>query len=200
MQLPYTPALPVLTDRLVLREFRPDDFDALLLFQSDPDNVRYVPFAPRTPEDMATALDRKLSGTSLAADGDHLDLATALHDGTLVGDLVVFLHGVEHGTVEVGWIFGPAHGGRGYATEAVRALLDLVFTGLQARRVVARLDERNTASSKLCERLGMRLEARLVENEVFKGELSNELNYALLRREWMDLAGNVTAVGDVLAT
>jgi RimJ/RimL family protein N-acetyltransferase len=50
--------------------------------------------------------------------------------------------------------------------------------------VIARLDDRNTTSARLCERLGMRLEARLVENEVFKGELTTELDYAILNREW----------------
>lgn len=186
MRLPYTPDLPVRTERLELREFRADDYDALLAFHSDPDNVRYVPFAARTPEDMRVALDRKRGGTSLTGDGEgeHLDLAAVLHDGTLVGDLVVMLHSVVHDTVEVGWIFDPAHGRRGYATEAVRALLDLVFTGLGARRAVARVDARNAASSRLCERVGMRQEGHLVENEVFKGELSSEYDYGLLAREW----------------
>ncbi|MBK5306281.1 MAG: GNAT family N-acetyltransferase [Frankiaceae bacterium] len=184
MQLPFTPQLPVRTDRLILREFRPGDVDALLPFHSDPGNVLYVPFNARTPEEMQVALERKIAGTSIAADGDHLDLAVTLQDGTLVGDLVTFVHALEHGTVEVGWIFDPAHGGRGYATEAVRAMLHLVFTGLQARRAVARVDERNTASRRLCERLGMRQEAHLVENEVFKGGLSSEIDFALLSREW----------------
>jgi RimJ/RimL family protein N-acetyltransferase len=184
MQLPYTPVLPVRTERLVLREFRADDFDALLPFHSDPGNVLYVPFEARTPEQMQSALEKKIAGTTLAAAGDHLDLAVALHDGTVVGDLVVMLHAVEHGTVEVGWIFDPAHGGHGYATEAVRAMLDLVFTGLKARRAVARVDERNSASLRLCERVGMRREAHLVENEVFKGDLSSEIDYGLLSREW----------------
>ena len=184
MELPYTPALPIRTDRLVLREFRDDDFDALLVFHSDPANVLYVPFPPRTPDDMRVALDKKIAGTSLTGPGEHLDLAVTLHDGTVVGDLIVMLHAVEHDSVEVGWIFDPAHGGRGYATEAVRALLDLVFSGLRARRAVARVDARNTASLRLCARVGMRQEAHLVENEVFKGELSSEIDFALLSREW----------------
>jgi RimJ/RimL family protein N-acetyltransferase len=184
MQLPFSPVLPVRTERLLLREFRADDFDALLPFHADPGNVLYVPFEARTPEQMQTALEKKIAGTTLAGAGDHLDLAVTLHDGTVVGDLVVMLHAVEHGTVEVGWIFDPAHSGRGYATEAVRAMLDLVFTGLQARRAVARVDARNTASLRLCERVGMRQEAHLIENEVFKGELSSELDFGLLSREW----------------
>jgi RimJ/RimL family protein N-acetyltransferase len=188
VRLPFTPELPIATERLLLREFRADDLDALLPFHSDPANVRYVPFEPRTPAQMQVALDKKIAGTTLTGPGDHLDLAVVLQGRGLVGDLVVMLHAVEHGTVEVGWIFDPAHGGRGYATEAVRALLDLVFTGLQARRVVARVDERNTSSRRLCERLGMRAEAHLVENEVFKGELSSEVDYAMLSREWSPAA------------
>jgi RimJ/RimL family protein N-acetyltransferase len=184
VDLPYTPALPVRTERLVLREFREDDYDALLRFHSDPGNVLYVPFEARTPDEMRVALDKKIAGTTLAGAGDHLDLAAALHDGTVVGDLIVMLHAPEHDTVEVGWIFNPAHGGRGYATEAVRAMLDLVFTDLKARRTVARVDARNTASLRLCQRVGMRQEAHLVENEVFKGTLASRIDFGLLSREW----------------
>jgi hypothetical protein len=65
VRLPYTPDLPVRTERLMLREFRPDDYDALMAFHSDPGNVLYVPFEARTPESMQVALERKLGGTSL---------------------------------------------------------------------------------------------------------------------------------------
>ena len=91
---------------------------------------------------------------------------------------------MDHQTLEIGYIFAPAMGGRGYATEAVRALVDLAFGPIGARRIIARVDARNRPSSALLERLGFRLEAHLVENEWFKGELSSELDYALLSREW----------------
>jgi len=186
VRLPYVPDLPVVTERLRLREFRPDDFDALLRAQSDQDNVRFVPYEPRTPEQMRTALERKIEGRALSAPGDHLDLAVELHDGTVVGDLVAMLHAVEHQTLEVGWIFDPGHAGAGYATESVRAMFAMLFDGAGARRLVARVDERNATSRRLCERLGMRLEAHLVDNEWFKGELTSEVDYALLAREWTD--------------
>ncbi len=185
MRLPYTPALPVHTRRLRLRACRPDDFEALLAYHSLPEVVRFVPFEPRTREDMAVALDRKLAGTALHRDGDHLDLAVTLAgNGELIGDLVLALHSAEHQTVEVGYIFTPACAGRGYATEAVRALLDLAFTGLGAHRALARVDSRNGASGALCQRVGMRLEAHLIDNEWFKGAWSSEIDYAILDREW----------------
>jgi RimJ/RimL family protein N-acetyltransferase len=50
--------------------------------------------------------------------------------------------------------------------------------------VIARVDERNARSRALLERLGARLEAQLVENEWIKGELTSEVDYAVLAREW----------------
>lgn len=94
------------------------------------------------------------------------------------------LRSVEHQTLEVGYLFSPAHTGRGYATEAVRALLDVAFRHVGARRVVARVDARNGRSCALLERLGLRREAHLVENEWVKGELTSEVDYAVLGREW----------------
>jgi RimJ/RimL family protein N-acetyltransferase len=66
----------------------------------------------------------------------------------------------------------------------VRALLDLAFGPLGARRVVARVDERNVRSCALLEHLGLRREVHLVKNEWVKGELTSEVDYAILAREW----------------
>lgn len=185
MELPVVPELPLRTPRLVLRRFRPDDLEPLLSFHSDPEAVRYVPYPPRDRDAVAAVLERKVTSTGWRQEGDLLELAVArADDGTLVGDLLLALRSVEHETVEVGYIFAPAHGGQGFATEAVRALLDLAFDRLGARRVTARVDARNLPSRRLLERLGLRLEAHLLENEWFKGELTSETDYAVLAREW----------------
>jgi RimJ/RimL family protein N-acetyltransferase len=158
----------VRTSRLVLRQFRLDDLEPLLAFHGDADAVRYVPYPPR---------DRQ--------DGDLLELAvTRAAEQDVIGDVLLALRSAENETFEVGYIFSPAYGRQGYATETVTALLDLAFGELGARRVVARVDARNTASRLLLERIGLRQEAHLVENEWFKGELTSEVDYAVLHREW----------------
>jgi RimJ/RimL family protein N-acetyltransferase len=102
----------------------------------------------------------------------------------IIGDLVLFWRSREHRAGEIGWVIAPAQSGRGYTTEAARALLGLAFRDMGLHRVTARVDARNEASARLCRRLGMRQEAHLVENEWFKGEWSSELDFAILDREW----------------
>jgi RimJ/RimL family protein N-acetyltransferase len=81
-------------------------------------------------------------------------------------------------------MFDPAHQGRGYATEASRALVAHAFEHYGVHRVYGRLEPRNEASARVLEKLGMRREAHLIENEWVKGEWQSEAVYALLAREW----------------
>jgi RimJ/RimL family protein N-acetyltransferase len=93
--------------------------------------------------------------------------------------------GQSTGQGEVGWFLAPGARGRGYATEAAEAMLKLGFGELGLHRIEARLDALNTASAALCERLGMRLEARLVDKWHYKGQWATELVYAILDKEWL---------------
>ncbi|KZX21911.1 GNAT family N-acetyltransferase [Rathayibacter tanaceti] len=101
----------------------------------------------------------------------------------MIGDLTLVVASVEQATIEIGWVLHPEAQGRGYAAEASAALLDLAVDLLGAHRVVAQLDARNTASARLCERLGMRLETRHLDEEFCKGEWTSTLVDALLARE-----------------
>ena len=60
----------------------------------------------------------------------------------------------------------------------------IAFDDLGLHRVIGRLEARNAASARVLEKLGMRLEAHLVENEWVKDEWQSELVYAILDREW----------------
>ena len=134
---------------------------------------------------MREVLDRKVRSTAIIAEGDNLSLAAVLREsGELIGDCSLRWLSAEHRQAEIGFIFHPDHHGRGYATEAAAALLALAFENLRVHRVIGRLEARNTASARVLERLGMRKEAELVENEHVKGEWQSEIVYAQLEREW----------------
>jgi RimJ/RimL family protein N-acetyltransferase len=81
-------------------------------------------------------------------------------------------------------MFHPDHHGRGYATESGLPLIDFGFEVCGFHRIIGRLEARNAASARVLEKLGMRREALLIENEWVKGEWQSEIDYALLEREW----------------
>jgi RimJ/RimL family protein N-acetyltransferase len=179
------PDYPIVTERLRLRPLTVDDSDDVYSYSSLEEVCRYIPYAPRTREDVHRFLtDEKRTRSTLDDEGQVLAVAMELPGAGVIGDLVLFWRSKEHGSGEIGWVQSPAHGGRGYATEAARALLNLAFDDLRLHRVVARVDDRNEPSARMCRRLGMRQEAHLVENEWFKGEWSSELDFAILDREW----------------
>jgi RimJ/RimL family protein N-acetyltransferase len=131
------------------------------------------------------SLENKLRGATLAADGDCISLAVVRRDSReLIGDCTICLRSREHRQGEIGFIFHPDHHGQGYATEAARVLLELCFDDLDLHRVIGRLEARNAASAGVLERIGMRREGHLVENEFVKGEWQSELLYAILQHEW----------------
>ncbi len=173
------------TGRLLLRRYRETDLDRLAAIQSLPEVARYLYWEPRTRAEVEPALAQRMAETRLDHDDDAVTLAVERRgDGLLLGDATIFLRSVANRQVEVGYVFHPDAGGRGYATEAARALVDLAFGALNAHRVFARTDARNTASAALLRRLGMRQEAHFREAEIFKGAWGEELVFAVLEGEW----------------
>jgi RimJ/RimL family protein N-acetyltransferase len=144
-----------------------------------------VPFEPQTREELLERIATRWTRTELTAEGQVMILGAQVRDtGALAGDVMLAWQSREHACGEIGAVFNPDLSGRGYATEALDALLRLGFEGLGLHRIIARIDERNGPSVRLVGRLGMRLEARLVENEWFKGEWTTELDFAMLAGEW----------------
>jgi RimJ/RimL family protein N-acetyltransferase len=177
------PDFPLTTARLILRPYVAGDLDALYDIQSRPEVTRYLMYDTRDRDQVREILQARIR--SDGPERDAVDLAVVLPDsGTLIGDVALFLRNPEHRQGEIGYVFHPDYGGRGYATEAARVLLGLGFDDYGLHRIFGRIDARNTASARVLERLGMRREAHFVENEIVKGEWSDEVVYAMLEDEW----------------
>ena len=183
----FAPSWPIDTERLVLRPFETGDLEALYAIHSDEGVARYLYNDARTLEEVRNLLDRKIAGAAVHREGDWLSAAVVLRETKeLVGDVVLKWSSEAHRQGELGFSFHPAHHGQGYATEASVPMLAFAFEVLGLHRVVGRTEARNVASARVLEKLGMRREADLRENEWVKGEWQSELVYAILAGEWAE--------------
>jgi RimJ/RimL family protein N-acetyltransferase len=179
------PDYPIRTERLSIRPWQRDDVDVYHRLRGDPAVVRYLYASPLDREGAVAKVDSLRS--EIDGPGQWVNLAVHIADSDeIVGDVGIGWNSDVHRQAEVGYTFLPEHHGHGYATEAAAAMVDLAFTGLGAHRVMGNLDARNTASARVLERLGMRREAHLIQNEWVKGEWTDEIIYAVLADEWAE--------------
>lgn len=163
-----------------------EDVDDIHSYQSRTDVCRYLPFEPRTRDEVAEKVTKYSTALVLKGDGDYWQLAVerASDPGRVIGDVYFTIKSTGNAAGEIGWILHPDHTGKGYMAEAATAVLKIAFDDLGLHRVRAVLDPRNDASVALCERLGMREEAYFVEDLWFKGAWADTAIYAILDREW----------------
>jgi RimJ/RimL family protein N-acetyltransferase len=179
------PDYPIKTDRLILRPFAEDDLDALYAYQQLPEVARYLMWPARDRDQVVKALKYRIEHPTLEKEGDVLVLAVEHGEtGALLGDVNLSWMSEWNKTGEFGFVFDPRHHGKGYAREAATEMLRLGFEQMGLHRIIGRADARNDASAGLMTRLGLRMEAHFVRNELVKGEWTDEVVFAMLGEEW----------------
>lgn len=172
-------SLPAMkTKRLVLRELRVEDAAALHSMYSDVDANYYGSHpATVTLDETRAQMEKRVADTAWRGWA-----ITLKGDDTAIGNVACYEK--RQGKVtEIGYMLSRPFWGRGIATEAVAAMIDLLFAEGQ-RRVVADTDPDNAASIAVCQRLGFTLEATLrAEWETHIG-VRDSLIWGLLADEW----------------
>ena len=181
-------AWPVRTARLSLRRASTADLDATWRFRQLDEVNRWMTSAPTSREDYRLKFEdpERLAKTLvIELDGEVIgDLMVAIEDAWAQSEVATQARGVQ---AELGWCLDPEHQGRGYATEAVTALMRLCFDDLGLRRVAANCFADNEESWRLMERLGMRREVHTLRESLHRsGEWLDGMGYALLADEWRD--------------
>ena len=174
------------TQRLKLRPFQMSDLDPFVAYRSDPEVARYQGWDAPYPVEKAAAFIEEMAQATPATNGHWYQFAVELkQNGGMIGDCAFHTLPEDNRQAEIGFSFARSYQGFGYATEAVKRLLDYLFADLGLHRVQAICDVENTASARLLERVGMRREAHFVDNTWFKGAWGSEYLYALLQYEWL---------------
>ena len=165
------------TQRLVLRMFREGDLDEYAAMAADPEVTRYLGDGGTLARadawrQMAMILGHwQLRGYGMWA-------VEEASTGWLAGR-VGFFNPEGWPGFELGWTLAREFWGRGYATEAARRALAYGFDELGREHVISLIRPANTASVRVAERLGERLEGRV---ELHGGEA---LVYGITREDWL---------------
>jgi len=177
--------LPIVTERLVIRRYTLDDIPDVLEFASHPSVARVIfKDIQVTEEEVRKYIDLQNSYQPFEKDKVFELAIERKEDGKVIGFLGFICQ--DHRQGEMGWGLGVEHRGRGYATEAARALMDYGFNSLGLHRIHADTGTDNLASWKIMERLGMRREG-LLRGAIFKeGKWQDRYVYGTLADERRD--------------
>jgi RimJ/RimL family protein N-acetyltransferase len=174
----------IATERLVLRRFRTADAPVFAAYRSDPAVARYQSWDAPFPLLRAETAVANFIASEPDRAGWFQYAIERTADRVLIGDVAVRLHD-NLMQAEIGFTLATEHQKQGYATEAVRAVLDRLFKVQGLHKVTGECDARNTGSAALMERLGFTLEGRLRQQTYIKGEWTDDLLYGLLAPEWL---------------
>jgi [ribosomal protein S5]-alanine N-acetyltransferase len=179
---------PLLTERLELRRFASPDLGPLLVAFGDPAVMRFVGSERKPLSGDALRVLMRTADGHWSRHGFGLLAIVERESGRVVGE--AGLQVLEAGPdIELGYTLARTAWGRGYATEAARAVLYWAFAGLRLERVVAVADPANDTSLRVLDRLGMR---RLGMRHCYGTQM---VEAALSLSEWRALAGPSPATG-----
>lgn len=150
--------LPLLTARLAIRPYDPDDAEQMHeVLYGDPDAMRFVGGAVSLDETQRMA---RRYAEDHVREGMALWVVEERETGFIVGEAGLHPFDDRGPEIELGCAFGAAHWGKGFATEAGRAILAEAFGPLGLTRVVAVAHDEHVASQRVLAKLGFVAEGR----------------------------------------
>jgi RimJ/RimL family protein N-acetyltransferase len=177
----FTPT-QLTTERLALRWLDKNDAAAQFALFSDPAVMEFIaePWTRMTQAE--EALEQALASYR---DGSNLVFAVELREtGEFIGNVNLHRFFESNRRCEVGYAIASAHQGRGYATEALAAVIEYGFRALDINRFEADINPANEASARVLERLGFRREGLMRERWIIRGAKQDSAFYGLLKADW----------------
>lgn len=176
--------LPVLeTKDLILRKPRTRDAKDIFSYASDEEVARYVLWEPHRSLTETVLFVRDLRARLRA--GCPSSWVVALREtGTVIGTIGFVWYSTDNHAAELGYSFSRQYWNRGYATQALQAVIDTVFSSLPVNRLEAQHDIRNPASGRVMQKCGLIQEGILRGRILNKGEYVDTALYAILRSDW----------------
>lgn len=148
--------LRIETERLTLRPLSLTDVDDVTAYQSLEHAVRYVPFNPRTLDEVIAAITRQTPSEHLTTPGDFFILGMEHRQtGHIIGQVNIGLETTTPKTASIGYLTHPDHWRNSYTREAITALIDYAIEHEHIEQFTAVIVDQNEPSIRFAQTLGM---------------------------------------------
>jgi len=171
------------TDRLILREFLKDDCNNNLSFLTDLNVCNFMTLRTIEKYEIQEYIDKIIKFQNEVPRRFIKFMVVLKCSDEVIGECGLLMPNVEHETGELIFRYSTKYWGHGYATEAAKEMIKYGFDTLKLHRIEAICDVRNKMSARVLEKLGMKLEGRLREHKIIKGERRSSDIYSLLKYE-----------------
>ncbi|WBX97352.1 GNAT family N-acetyltransferase [Chryseobacterium gambrini] len=172
------------TERLLIRDIILDDKLTIFNYRSDAEANKFQSWIPETLEDVEQFIERNNKEFN-QPESWYQVLITEKDSKAVIGDIGIHFFGAENLQTELGITLNKDFQGRGYASEALKGVINFLFGDLKKHRIMASVDPENIDSLKLMERIGFRKEGHFVKSLFWKNNWTDDVIYALLREEWI---------------
>ena len=178
------------TQRLRLRALQEKEAEILWAYRNQPDVMLFQGWTPKDPKEVSDYA-AEMRKRPPCEPGHWYQVVIELYDsntgevGEVIGDVAFCIETEMQKQAELGIALDTKYQGKGYAQEAVKALISFLFETFDLHRIHLSIDPANHASRKLTERVGFRFEGHLKSAVYFKGQWCDDIIMAMLKSEWM---------------
>jgi [ribosomal protein S5]-alanine N-acetyltransferase len=166
-------------ERLILRNFTLDDFDAVHKYASDPEVSKYEPWGPNSEQETQEYLERLIKSEEQSPRRGY-ELAVILKDsGELIGSGRIGPDKHLINQISIGYTINPKYQGQGYATELTCKLIEVGFSELKAKLVFATCDVLNKPSKRVMEKAGMTQVDLIKDHMEIKGRMRDSYRFEI---------------------
>lgn len=172
------------TERLIIRDNQNSDLEMHHKLMSDREVMKYI------QDIMTTNIDESWKNLEFsieeASKNDRMCYFFAMEEkstGNFVGAIgfTIVEKSVDHGVAEMGYFALKDYWGKGYVTEAAKAVIDFAFNEVRLHKMLAGCNALNIKSENIMKKLGMEKEAHHKQQMLFEDEWYDRLIYAKLR-------------------
>ena len=179
----FHPFQNIETERLLLRRIDENDVEQVLALRGNPRAMKYIPRPlAKTKEDalehIAMIEDKIVNNTGINWG------ITIKGNPKIIGIIGHYKISPQNHRAEIGYMLLPETNGKGYITEAIKAVVAYGFEQLNLHSIEAIIDPENIASERVLQKNGFVKEAHILENELWEGKYWDTVIYSLLKRNF----------------